>query len=333
MTMTTSVLTVDGAASATSAHARATRVRVLSKQIVAEGICAVTLGDVEGARLPDWTPGSHIDLMLPGGLVRQYSLCGDRRDAHTYRIAVLREPASRGGSDLVHDELAVGTVLDIGGPRNNFRLVPGEHHLFVAGGIGITPILAMIRAAEAMPGSWTLLYGGRTRSSMAFLEELVPFGDRVRIAPQDEEGLLDLQSAIADLPAGGKVYCCGPAPLLAAIEAACAELPPQTLHVERFVAEEQPPPARSTAFDVEIASTGACVTVHPGVAVLDALSEAGVRILASCRSGLCGTCETGVLSGTPDHRDSLLDDEERRRGDTMMVCVSRSTTDRLVLDV
>ena len=327
----TTSLTPQAAAPATATSR--TTVRIVEKRSVAEGVCELTLADPHGRRLLDWTPGSHIDLMLPGDKVRQYSLCGDRRDADTYRVAVLREPDGRGGSSYVHDQLEVGDLVGIGGPRNNFRLVPATHYLFVAGGIGITPILAMVRAAEAMGASWELLYGGRTRSSMAYLDELEQYGARVRAVPQDVEGLPDLRAAVASLPAGTGVYCCGPAPLLAAIAETCAQLPPGALRVERFVAQAPPAPVRSTAFEIELASSGTVVTVRPDEAIVDALSGAGVPVLTSCRQGICGTCETGVVAGEPDHRDSLLTEDERQRSDSMFVCVSRSCSDRLVLDL
>ena len=211
--------------------------------------------------------------------------------------------------------------------------MPATHYLFVAGGIGITPILAMVRAAEAMGASWELLYGGRTRSSMAYLDELEQYGSRVRVVPQDVDGLLDLRAAVASLPAGAGVYCCGPSPLLTAITEVCAALPGGALRIERFVAQDQGAPVRSTAFEVELASTGAVVTVDPETTVVDALVSAGVPVLTSCRQGICGTCETGVLAGEPDHRDSLLNEDERRQGQTMFVCVSRACSDRLVLDL
>ena len=291
-----------------------TTVRIVEKRSIAEGVCELTIADPHGRRLLDWTPGSHIDLMLPGDRIRQYSLCGDRRDADTYRIAILREPEGRGGSSYVHDQLDVGDLVGIGGPRNNFRLVPATHYLFVAGGIGITPILSMVRAAEAMGASWELLYGGRTRSSMAYLDELEPYGSRVQVVPQDVDGLLDLRAAVASLPVGARVYCCGPAPLLTAINEVCADLPGGALRIERFVAPEQGAPVRSTAFEVELASTGTVVTVDPESTVVDALVSAGVPVLTSCRQGICGTCETGVLAGEPDHRDSLLTTTSDVRG-------------------
>jgi ferredoxin-NADP reductase len=299
----------------------------------ADEVVAVTLVDPQGRRLPDWTPGAHIDLVLPNGLTRQYSLCGDRWDAHSYRIAVSREPASRGGSAFVHEELAPGHTVGVSAPRNNFPMVPSPRYLFVAGGIGITPILPMIQQADVVGAEWQLLYGGRRRSSMAFLDELVEHGARVHLHPQDELGLLPLEAYLNGPHADLKVYCCGPAPLLAAVEAACAPWPRHVLRTERFVAEEHGPPVLAGPFEVELARTGTTVTVTPEVSVLDALHAAGVEVLSSCRQGTCGTCETTVLAGRPDHRDSLLDEEDRAAGDCMYTCVSRSCTDRLVLDL
>ncbi|SHN43269.1 PDR/VanB family oxidoreductase [Cryptosporangium aurantiacum] len=306
--------------------------RVAAKTPLADGVCGLTLVAPDGGRLPDWTPGAHLDVLLPGDVTRQYSLCGDRWNPTSYRVAVLRELAGRGGSAYVHDTLSIGDLVGVGGPRNNFPLVPAAHYVFVAGGIGITPILPMIQHAELLGTPWTLLYGGRTRSSMAFLPELAAYGDRVRIRPQDEYGLLDLASTLESMPAGAKVYCCGPGPLLDAIEASCSTLAPGTLRTERFVPKEQGPPVRSTPFAVELERSGVTVTVAPGTSVLEAMAAAGVPVLSSCRQGTCGTCETAVLDGVPDHRDSLLTDAERAAGRSMFVCVSRSCGDRLVLD-
>ncbi|WP_208026212.1 PDR/VanB family oxidoreductase [Amycolatopsis acidicola] len=304
---------------------------VTEKTPVAQGVVALTLARPDGGRLPDWAPGAHLDLVLPGGLVRQYSLCGDRWDARAYRIAVLREPGGRGGSAFVHDRLRVGDEVAIGGPRNNFPLVPARRYVFVAGGIGITPLLPMIRQAGLLGADWRLLYGGRTRGSMAFLDELP--ADRVVARPQDEFGLLDLDSWLPEPAPDTKVYCCGPEPLLAAVEARCAGWPAGLLRTERFVPKQLGAPARAEPFEVELARSGRSTTVHPGQSVLDALGDLGVPVLSSCRQGTCGTCETGVLAGEPEHRDSLLDDAERAAGDCMFVCVSRSRTDRLVLDL
>jgi ferredoxin-NADP reductase len=306
---------------------------ITGKSVVADGVVTLTLTDPDGRRLPDWTPGSHIDLMLPTGDVRQYSLCGDRTDPFSYRVGVLREPAGRGGSAYVHDQLTEGHTVGIGGPRNNFHLVPADEYLFIAGGIGITPILPMIEQATLLGAEWTLLYGGRTLKSMAFLDELARYGDRVLRRPQDEFGLLDLAAHLGPHRSERKVYCCGPGPLLAAVEARCASWPPGSLRLERFVAKPAGLPVLAGPFMVELARSGGSIEVDPAHSILEAVRGAGVAVLSSCEQGTCGTCETTVLDGDPDHRDSLLDDDERRRGDTMFICVSRSCTQRLVLDL
>jgi ferredoxin-NADP reductase len=307
--------------------------QVVDKSTVAEDVVALTLADPDGRRLPDWTPGAHIDLVLPTGDTRQYSLSGDRFDPRHYRIGVLREPGGRGGSAYVHDTLQAGDTVGVGGPRNNFFLVPSERYLFVAGGIGITPLLPMVAQAELLGAEWRLLYGGRRRASMAFLDELARYGDHVQVMPQDETGLLDLPAFLGEPDPSVRVYCCGPGPLLDAMGLACVDWPPYALRTERFVAEQQSAPVRSAPFAVELARTGTTVTVPPGTSVLEAVGSAGVDVLSSCRQGTCGTCETTVLEGVPDHRDSILDDAERAANDCMFICVSRAASDRLVLDL
>jgi ferredoxin-NADP reductase len=307
--------------------------RVTGKSLVAGDVVTLDLASPHGSRLRDWAPGAHIDLVLPNGMTRQYSLCGDRWDPFTYRIGVLRELVGRGGSAYVHDELEVGDQVGVGGPRNNFALVPSERYLFVAGGIGITPLLPMVRQAELLGADWRVLYGGRRRESMAFLDELAGYGERVQVAPQDEFGLLDLPAYLGAPRPGVKIYSCGPAPLLDAMERVCAGWPPYTLRTERFVGEELSGPVRTTSFEVELARTGTTVTVPPGRTILEAVAAVGVEVLSSCRQGICGTCETTVLDGAPDHRDALLDDAERQANDCMFICVSRALSDHLVLDI
>ena len=307
--------------------------RVTSKDTQADGVLTLELAAPSGGRLRDWTPGSHIDLVLPNGLTRQYSLCGDRWDPFTYRVGVLMEPESRGGSRYVHDSLQVGDLVGVGGPRNNFPLVPSEQYRFVAGGIGITPILPMVRQAEMLGADWRLLYGGRQRGSMAFLGDLEQYGDRVVVRPQDEFGLLDLAGFIGEPREGVRIYACGPNPLLTALERTCGDWPPYSLRTERFVAENAGAPARNAPFQVELARSGTTVTVTPDVTVLEALNRVGVEVLSSCRRGVCGTCEIPVLAGRPDHRDALLDDDERDANDCMYICVSRSRDERLLLDL
>lgn len=307
---------------------------VRAKDVVADGVVSLTLAHADGARLPDWTPGSHIDLVLPDGTTRQYSLCGDRWDPYTYRIAVLREPAGRGGSAHIHDRLLPGDRVGVGGPRNHFPLVPADRYLFIAGGIGVTPLLPMMHQAELMGAGWQLLYGGRTRASMAFHDELTgAYGDRICVSPQDECGPLDLGAWLGRPGHRTKVYCCGPGPLLAAVEDMCATWPPHSLRTERFTAAADAGPVRSAPFEVELRRSGRTVTVTPGLSVLDALRRAGADVLSSCEQGTCGTCLTPVLAGTPDHRDSVLADHERAADDCMLPCVSRSRSGRLVLDL
>ena len=306
---------------------------VAAKQEVADGVVALTLREAGGRPLPAWQPGAHVDLVLGGAPTRQYSLCGDPTDHSAYRLGVLRDPDGRGGSLFVHDRLQEGDTVRIRGPRNNFPLVASPRYLFIAGGIGITPILAMIRAAEAAGAGWELVYGGRSRASMAFLDELAQYGDRVSVRPQDETGLLDLDGLLGTPRADTVVYCCGPEPLLAAVEQRCAGWPRGALHVERFAPRPQAEPARAEAFEVELAQSELTLSVPPDRSILSVVEEAGVGVLSSCAEGTCGTCETAVLAGVPDHRDSVLSEEEREANDCMMICVSRARTDRLVLDL
>ncbi|OLT27595.1 ferredoxin [Nocardiopsis sp. CNR-923] len=307
--------------------------RVVSKESAAEGVVVLVLEHANRARLRDWTPGAHIDLVLPDGTVRPYSLCGDRWDPYQYRIAVLREPDGRGGSAYVHDRLRVGDVVGVGGPRNNFPMVPSEHYLFLAGGIGITPLLPMIHQADLIGADWRLVYGGRRRASMAFLDELARHGDRVDVVPEDERGRPDLGRRLGEPREGLRVYCCGPAGMIRAAERVCGPWPAPTLRTERFTARTPRAAAQDTPFELVLARTGRRVTVTPSQTVVDALRSVGVDRLTSCESGTCGTCEAAVVSGEVDHRDSLFSEEERQAGDRMLPCVSRSFGDRLVLDI
>jgi ferredoxin-NADP reductase len=306
---------------------------VTTRTRVADGVVSLTLCRPDGRPLPSWTPGAHIDLLLDGGLIRQYSLCGDPAERDAWRIAVLREPQGRGGSAYVHDHLPEGAAARVRGPRNNFPLRPAMRHLFIAGGVGITPILPMVEAAEAAGADWRLLYGGRTRTSMAFLDRLTPYGDRVLVRPQDESGLLDLASYLGPPEKDTLVHACGPEPLLRAAQEQCADWPPGTLGIERFAPVQAAESRPTEAFEVVLARAGLTLTVPPDRSVLEAVEAAGVDVDFSCREGTCGTCETDVLDGTPDHRDSLLSDEDRAAGDTMLICVSRSCGPRLVLDL
>lgn len=311
------------------------RLRVRALEWEAEGVLSVRLEQPAGGELPEWRPGAHVDLRLPGGTTRQYSLNGSPADRTGWRVSVLLEPDSRGGSRAVHETLRPGDLLDVTGPRNNFPLADSPEYLFIAGGIGITPLLPMLEGAAASGARWTLLYGGRTRSSMAFLPLLERYGDRVLVRPQSEYGLLDLPAFLGTPREDTGVYCCGPEPLLSAVERLCETWPAGSLHVERFAAQPQEPldPAAEREFEVVLRQSGRAVTVPAGRSILQALEDNGIEPLNSCREGICGTCETTVVEGTPDHRDSLLSQDERDANDTMMICVGRALCPRLVLDL
>jgi ferredoxin-NADP reductase len=300
---------------------------------IAEGVMSVVLTHAEGVQLPPWEAGAHIDVVVSPDLERQYSLSGDPADSQRWRLGVLREPESRGGSEFIHEQLKVGDAVHIRGPRNNFPLEPAASYIFVAGGIGITPILPMIRVAAARGAQWRLVYGGRQQTSMAFTDELAEHGDRVTLWPQDTLGLIDLPTLLGTPQADTKVYCCGPEPLIAAVEANTADWPDGSLHVERFRPKTGALDGETTSFDVYLDYSELTVTVGAQQTIVEAIEAAGVEVMTSCREGTCGTCETPVMEGVPDHRDSILTPAERAANDTMMICCSRSFTPRLVLDL
>ena len=307
---------------------------VQKAEVVAEDVVALTLVSPAGETLPSWSPGAHIDLVLADDLVRQYSLCSSPGEDGAWRIGVLRTPDSRGGSQRVHDTLTEGATVTIRGPRNHFPLVATSTYLFIAGGIGITPMLPMIAQAEAAGANWRLLYGGRHRASMAFLPELAQYGDRVTVVPQDEAGFLDLDGVLGTPQEETLVYCCGPEGLLSAVEAKCAKWPSGSLHLERFSAKPQ---EISRCSRREFRARAAADRRHchgaSGRRVFQAALEAGANVLGSCMEGICGTCETEVVEGDVDHRDSVLNEEERAANEFMMICVSRCKSKRLVLDI
>jgi ferredoxin-NADP reductase len=318
-------------------HEFATELIVRRRSTPAEGVVVLDLAHPENEDLPRWEPGAHIDLLLTDSLTRQYSLCGDSGDPSVWRVGVLLDAASRGGSQYVHDKLREGVTVRVRGPRNHFPLVDAPHYRFIAGGIGITPIFAMLEEVQQAGNDWTLLYGGRTRASMAFVDELVErYPDRVTIWPQDELGFLDLAKLLKDPTDDTLVYCCGPEGLLSAVESQCAHWPVGALHIERFAAKA--PTAEEAAaaldhFEVVCHRTGVTFDITSDQSILEVLEEEGIPILGSCYEGVCGTCEARVLEGTPDHRDSVLTNAEKAAGEVMLICVSRSRTERLVLDL
>jgi len=309
---------------------------VVRREQAADGVVVLTLADPHGAELPEWTPGAHIDLLLSDALTRQYSLCGSTSDRSEWQVGVLLDPDSRGGSKLVHEQLREGSSVRVRGPRNHFPLAGSPRYQFIAGGIGITPLLTMIEGAEARGADWHLLYGGRERGSMAFLDKLERFSERVTVSPRDErQGRLELESVLAEPRDDTLVYCCGPEGLLGAVEEACRPWPTDSLRIERFSAKDlEPPPADALqTFEVECQRSGVTVTVPADRSIYEVVEEAGIDVLGSCMEGVCGTCECDVLEGDPEHRDSVLSEAERTRGDMIMICVSRSRSERLVLDI
>ncbi|MFD6059843.1 PDR/VanB family oxidoreductase [Rhodococcus wratislaviensis] len=307
---------------------------VASRFDAADGVAVLRLWHPDGSDLPPWSPGAHIDLVLTPEITRQYSLCGDPADRSTWQIGVLREPAGRGGSQFVHDKLAAGDTVQVRGPRNHFELEGSPNYLFVAGGIGITPIMAMAAEADRTGATWTLVYGGRSRGTMAFVDELTSrYPDNVVVHPQDEKGLLDLDGLLGESLPDTLVYTCGPGALLDAVSDKCQSWPTGSLHLERFSAKPLHEPVLNSSFDVELTLTGKTITVNPNESVLDAVTACGVQVLSSCKEGTCGTCETPVLGGTVDHRDSLLTPDEQAANDTMMICVSRTSCPKLVLEL
>ena len=313
---------------------QALELTVLDRQLVAENVVSLVLRAAHQDTLPTWTPGAHIDVFLPNGQTRQYSLCGNPGTPDVWQISILKEQDGRGGSVHLHDEIAAGSTLSVGLPRNHFPLVDAQRYLFIAGGIGITPILPMVREVAAAGGDWTLVYGGRTRRSMAFVDEILalPHGEAV-IVPQDENGHLPLHSYLDRPKLGTAVYCCGPAGLIDAVEDRCQTWPRGSLHVERFVAREKQSTSSVGSFTVVLARSGKRFLIPPNRSVLSVLEENGIQLPNSCQAGICGTCLVRVLSGVPDHLDDVLTDEEQARGDVMLPCVSRARSDLLVLDL
>jgi ferredoxin-NADP reductase len=312
---------------------------VRRRETSADGVVTLTLADPGGEDLPDWTPGAHIDLMMTDSLVRQYSLCGDTANRAEWRVGVLLDPESRGGSQFVHDKLHEGSTVRVRGPRNHFPLVSSPRYLFIAGGIGITPMLPMIAVAEATGADWRLLYGGRQRSTMAFLDELERYGERTSICPRDAQDGSNfrgnLESALSERRENTLVYCCGPEGLLTAVEEACGHWPEGSLHIERFSAKalEERSPDALDSFEVECQRSGLTLTVPQDKTIYAVCEDAGVDVLGSCMEGVCGTCECEIIEGEGDHRDSVLNDAEKAANETIMICVSRSRSERLVLDL
>jgi vanillate O-demethylase ferredoxin subunit len=315
-------------------------VRVVRKRTEADGICSFELASADGTALPAFAAGSHVDVQLPAGTVRQYSLCNDPSESHRYLIAVLREAASRGGSAAMHDLVHEGSMLAISPPKNHFALAhDASAHLLMAGGIGVTPILCMAERLATMGAAFEMHYAARTLSRMAFVERIARsrFAARVRLHLDDGDAAhkLDITGVLAAQPAGTHVYVCGPRGFMDAVIGAArtAGWPDSRVHFEYFAAGDTAPRSGDGAFEVLLASSGRVVAVQPDQSVIAALASAGVVVPTSCEQGVCGTCLTRVIDGTPDHRDSYLTPEEQAACDQFLPCCSRSRSPRLVLDL
>lgn len=306
--------------------------RVAAIENLAPSIRSLELVPRDGGHWPAAEAGAHIDLELPNGLVRQYSIINPG-EPDSYKIAVLREPHGRGGSAYIFDKLTPGTDLGIGGPRNNFPLiVSGRPVCLIAGGIGVTPLLSMAEVLAKSNTPWRLHYCIRERHQLAFSNLLERFGSNVHIHVDAENGgPPDLGKIIRSKPESD-YFCCGPAPMLDAFRKTTASLPADRVHLESFDAAKGTV-GTDESFEIKLARTGTTLIVPPDKSIMEVLEDAGIHVLYSCRNGQCGTCETAVLDGVPDHRDSLLNEKEKQEGKTMMVCCSRAKTPMLRLDL
>jgi len=314
-------------------QARATmQVRVRAMKWEAPGVLSLDLTAPDLAPLPGFEPGSHIDLHLPNGVMRQYSLCGDPGDRSRYRIAV-RAVSGGLSSQFIHRKLRPGELLTISAPRNNFMFVGAENYLFIAGGIGITPLLPMMRAATAASKQWTLLYCNRSDDEAPFLDEIRALGGTVNLHSSAAGTRLDVGARLAAPQAKTLVYCCGPERLMLAVEEATAAWPQGSVRFEWFSPRSRPADESADSFEVVCQASGVTLTVPPGKTVLATLNDAGIFVPCSCEQGICGTCEVRVLGGEVDHRDSIQSQAERAANQSMMVCVSRALSPRLLLDI
>ena len=330
--MTTATETSE-AVSPTSAKDPLIEVRLTAIHYAARDTSLFEFQRPDGKPLPPYEPGAHIDVHLPNGLLRNYSLIVAKPEPSTYTIGIKRDPASRGGSRWIHEAMLVGSTLKIGEPRNNFRLhEDAAHTILFAGGIGITPIWCMVQRLESLGRSWKLYYSCRSRTDMAFLNALEAMAPAHLHFDDESAGkFLDIAAIIAEAPKDAHIYCCGPMPMMQAFEAASANWPSEQVHVEYFVPRQ--PPAKTGGFTVELARSGASYFIPEGETILNVLLDAGIDVDYSCELGICGACEQRVISGTPEHRDSILSEEEQAENKRVMICCAGCKTDKLVLDM
>ena len=311
------------------------KVRIHSITYAADGVLLFDLRSPDNAPLPEFTPGAHIDLHTRDGLMRSYSLMSDASDRHHYILGIKREVASRGGSAWMHEGVRPGAVLEVSGPRNHFALVEGApYSVFIAGGIGITPLWSMVQRLRALGRPWELHYRARSRAAAPLLQGLAAFSEqgRVHVSFSDESsGRLDIARVVRDTPAQSHFYCCGPVSMIEAFQTACAGIDLDRVHYEYFAPKEAP--ATGGGFTVRLARSGREIPVAVGQTILESLKACGLDVPSSCQQGVCGACETKVLSGTPDHRDLVLSDAEKEAGQTMMICCSGSLSQMIELDL
>lgn len=312
-------------------------VKVASKSREALDICTFELVDPAGRALPAFTPGSHIDVHIREGLVRQYSLCNDSRESHRYVIGVLRDPKTRGGSKAMHDDIRVGDLLRISAPRNHFALAPDAgRSLLLAGGIGITPLLCMAEHLSAIGADFQLHYCTRSEARTAFRERIHASGFSDRVVFHVDDGpphqRADFPALLGGAEAGTHLYVCGPAGFLESVigTARSKDWIPDNIHYEYFAAAR---PQGGGGFDVKLARSGRIIAVPADRTIVEALAANGVEIPVSCEQGICGTCLTRVLDGEVEHRDSYLTPEEQARNDQLTPCCSRAKSQMLVLDL
>ncbi|HEY1153855.1 MAG TPA: PDR/VanB family oxidoreductase [Pseudolabrys sp.] len=298
----------------------------------APGVLSLELVPTNGKPLPPFEPGAHIDLHLPGNIMRQYSLCGDPNDTSRYRVGI-RSVSGGLSSQFVHRKLRPGEVIKVSAPRNNFPLIDADRYLFVAGGIGVTPLIPMMQAASARNKPWTLLYCNKRDTDAPFLDEIRALGGTLSLHSSEAGTRLDVQQRLGQVEENTVVYCCGPERLMTAVEEATAAWPADTVRFEWFTPRSRPADEVSGSFEVVCEQSGLTVTVPPEKSVLEALNDAGIPVPCSCQQGICGTCEVRVIDGEVDHRDSILSSSERAANQTMMTCVSRAKGARLVLDI
>ncbi len=309
--------------------------RVHRLERAGEGVLSVELRAPDGGALPGFTAGAHVDISLPNGLTRSYSLANDPAETHRYVLGIGLDPASKGGSRYVHKNLHVGDLLPVAPPRNHFGLhEEAPHSVLIAGGIGVTPILAMAHRLHALKASFSVVYAVREQDRAAYAEDLARLAPAFTLHCDDKAGgPLDITAVVKAAPAGSHFYCCGPVPMLAAYEAACAGLPPEQVHLEYFKAPVVENAGASSSFEVEVKSRGTVFTIPPDKSILDVLTEAGIAASSACHEGICGSCEVKMLDGEADHRDAVLTAAEKAANKSLMICVSRAKSPRLVLDL